>query len=217
MSDLRLTDDEVVALGSVAGAKWLPTLPTVDLSDEAGTAAAYVRGVRSLMVRGLVDVSDDGGPRAADAFIEVLLEFMATSDVHAVVSVAADAGEHPVLAGESYTAILRGSGADVLLSRIASNGIHEFDVVPPEAASDALIAYVRRAHDNGVAGGAERADESLCLLVLVDRPAGGSRVKVRQGRVEFWSSSDSGGEWVAGGDWDDVLASLGFDALSHRS
>jgi hypothetical protein len=144
IEDLRLTDDEIVAIAALVGQKWTSRLPTVDVRSDAELAAATLRGWRSLTLRGLADA--DGRH-----LTEVIGSLYGVVPV--IRSYVADAQIAELPSGNRSYFRRRPGGWTV--EATTPIGVHLFRAVAEEDAVRLLEAAVEKVYVDGVGSAAE--------------------------------------------------------------
>lgn len=162
---MKLTDDEVIALGVRARTPWPGPTPTVDVAEEGALAAAAGRGERSLYVRDLV-VDDPADPRGMlDADLERLLTPVFERQVVCSVFLAdSELNWYPAGLNVVY---YRTPDDQCLVESVSSGGVHELGPVPREVALGSVAELAAAAWVGGVRIRPEaEPTESLCIATV---------------------------------------------------
>lgn len=159
---IRLTDDEALALASLAGRPWPSVLPTVDTASADDVAAAIRRGVRSLGVRDLVTAPAEGEPTGGfDASVGPLVDALRGTTAFVLHQAQAAPPHHA--AGVVVLAFGDETTSETVLDVVSPTGIHDVAPMPSDEAHRALGESVRTVFRDGVGG----SDRGLALFVTV--------------------------------------------------
>lgn len=136
ITDIALTDDEIVAVLATATSQWIVPLRTIDLQSDAEILAAVTRGYRSLAVRELLDGDQN------DVKPDVLDLVTAVTEAEAAVVIAAVPQDAGVLEAVPILFVSR-RGERGVLGQIDPGGMSRLTVVPGEHVPDIVDSIFR--------------------------------------------------------------------------
>jgi hypothetical protein len=166
VTELVLTDDEVVAVAVEHGGGWPTALPSVDAGDGVAVREAAWRGRRSLAVRGLV---------GADAGDDVTLDCVRRDAVGARAVLGLHVGGDPVhRTPPPFVVDAYACGSEWLVDTVSEHGVHGFRHFTHDALIDLMTALAGDAFRRGVDDGSGAA--RLWVAVAADGPRPALRV-----------------------------------------
>ena len=159
MTQVLVTDDEVVALAAKADGAWPVPLPTVERQPDV-LRVSGMRGIRSLAVRGLADTGTPGAVLYDEGLVDLVSSITRAEDRVLAFVARRDGIFQP---RGALVGAFRASGESWIIDSMTGNGVHAIWGGPASEAAEAIARFAQAVWESGVSS--PEGSEALGLVV----------------------------------------------------